>query len=184
MTPTRTVAAAVIAVSALALVLSGCSAAEGGGASTSGPVDGATFTQVLNADPGNLDPQMSAGSALFDLSLFAYDSLVSVNEKGETESQLASTWSMDGLTASLTIQDGILCSDDTEFTAQTAADNLNWVSDPANQSPFLGAFLPAGVTTVADGDTITLTLSAPAPFLFLGLSSLPMVCEAGLKDRS
>ncbi|MFC7789220.1 ABC transporter substrate-binding protein [Microbacterium sp. MAHUQ-60] len=184
MTPTRTLTAPVLAVSALALILSGCSASGGGGASNREPVEGATFTQVLNADPGNLDPQMSAASALFDLSLFAYDSLVSVNDDGETESQLASEWDMDGLTASLTIKDGILCSDGTEFTAQTAADNLNWVSDPANQSPFLGAFLPAGVTTVADGDTITLTLSAPAPFLFLGLSSLPMVCEAGLKDRS
>lgn len=184
MTLNRTVAAAVTTVSALALVLVGCSSPAGGGKPKGEPVDGATFTQVLNADPGNLDPQMSAGSALFDLSLFAYDTLVSVNGEGGIESQLASKWDMEGLSASLTINDGIVCSDGTEFTAQTAADNLNWISDPANQSAFLGAFLPVGVTTVADGDTITLTLSAPAPFLLLGLSGLPMVCEAGLKDRS
>jgi len=171
-------------VSAVALDLAGCSSPAGGGKPKGEPIDGATFTQVLGSDPGNLDPQMSAGRALFDLSLFAYDTLVSVNEEGGIESQLASKWDMDGLTASLTINDGIVCSDGTAFTAQTAADNLNWVSDPANQSAFLGAFLPAGVSTVADGDTITLTLSAPAPFLFLGLSGLPMVCDAGLKDRS
>lgn len=184
MTPKRTTAAAITAVTALALALVGCST-DGGGESPSGEtVEGGTFTQALNADPGNLDPQMSAGSALFDVSIFAYDTLVSVNDEGEIQSQLASDWEMDGLTASMTLNDGILCSDGTDFTAQTAADNLNWISDPANQSAFLGAFLPAGVTTVADGDTITLTLSAPAPFLFLGLSGLPMVCEAGLNDRS
>ena len=35
------------------------------------------------ADPGALDPQMSAVSALFQLSLFAYDNLVSVDADGE-----------------------------------------------------------------------------------------------------
>ena len=39
----------------------------------------ATFTMALASDPGNLDPQMAAGSALFTLSQLAYDSLLSVN---------------------------------------------------------------------------------------------------------
>lgn len=183
MTRKRTVAAAVTAVSALALALVGCSS-DGGGTPTGEPVEGGTFTQILNADPGNLDPQMSAGSALFDVSVFAYDTLVAVDAEGKPQSQLASDWTQDGLTATLTLNDGILCSDGTEFTAQTAADNLNWISDPANQSAFLGAFFPVGVTTVAEGNTVTLTLSAPAPFLLLGLANLPMVCDAGLADRS
>lgn len=180
MTPKRSVAGAVTAVTALALVLVGCGSDGGGDA----PVEGGTFTQILDTDPGNLDPQMSAGSALFDLSKYAYDTLVSVDGEGEILSQLASEWNVEGTTATLTINEGITCSDGTEFTAQTAADNLNWISDPDNQSAFLGAFLPAGITTVAEGDTITMTLSAPAPFLMLGLSGLPMVCAAGLEDRS
>ena len=183
MTTHRTAAAALAAAGALALVLAGCS--SDGGQQTGGDyVDGGTFTQILSADPGNLDPHMSAGSALFALGKFAYDSLVSVNADGEIQSQLASEWSVDGLTATLTLREGITCSDGSEFTAQTAADNLDFVSDPANQSALLGAFLPEGVTTVAEGNTLTLTLSEPAPFLLLGLASLPMVCEAGLADRS
>lgn len=183
MTRKRTTAAAVAAVSALGLVLVGCG--SGSEASPSGePVDGGTFTQILNADPGNLDPQMSAASALFDVTTFAYDTLVSVDADGQPQSQLASEWTHDGLTATLTLKDGILCSDGTEFTAQTAADNLNWISDPANQSAFLGAFFPVGVSTVAEGNTITLSLTTPAPFLLLGLANLPMVCDAGLADRS
>ncbi|HCS62571.1 MAG TPA: peptide ABC transporter substrate-binding protein [Microbacterium sp.] len=184
MTPKRAVAAAVTTATALALVLVGCSSDEGDGSPAGDPIEGGTFTQILNADPGNLDPQMSAGSALFDVSVFAYDTLVGVDEDGQPLSQLASEWTQEPMSATLTLNDGILCSDGTEFTAQTAADNLNWISDPANQSAFLGAFFPAGVTTVAEGNTITLTLSTPAPFLLLGLANLPMVCEAGMADRS
>ena len=45
---------------------------------------------ALSADPGNLDPQSSAASALFTMNQFAYDPLVSVNGKtGAIESQLA-----------------------------------------------------------------------------------------------
>lgn len=183
MTPNRTVAAVVTTVSALALVLAGCTSGEDGPPSGE-PIEGGTFTQVLSADPGNLDPQMSAGSALFAMSRFAYDTLVGVNADGEPLSQLASEWELDELTATFTLKDEVLCSDGSEFTAQTAAENLNWVSDPANQSPFVGALIPAGVSTVADGNTITMTLNEPAPFLLLGLASLPMVCATGLEDRS
>jgi peptide/nickel transport system substrate-binding protein len=181
MTPKRTAVTAVVAMTALATALVGCGADGGGGSGD--PVDGGTFTQILGSDPGSLDPQISAGSALFDLSKLAYDSLVSVDGEGKVGSQLASEWSVDGTTATLTIKDGITCGDGSAFTAQTAADNLNWISDPANQSGFLGAFLPVGVTSVAEGDTVTMTLSSPAPFLMLGLSGLPMVCGSSLEDR-
>ncbi|MGP3534300.1 ABC transporter substrate-binding protein [Microbacterium sp. RD1] len=183
MTSTRTALAAVAAAGALALTLAGCSGGDSG-SGDGAPVEGGTFTQILPADPGALDPQMSAGSALFALSKFAYDSLVSVNADGEILSQLASDWSTDGLSATLTIQDGITCSDGSDFTAQTAADNLNFIADPENQSALLGAFLPFGVSAAAEGSTVTLTLTDPAPFLLQGLASLPMICEAGLEDRS
>lgn len=180
MTPNRIAVTAVVAVTALAAVLTGCGSDGGGGGE---PVAGGTFTQILGSDPGSLDPQLSAGSALFDISKLAYDTLVSVDGDGEVRSQLASEWEVDGTTATLTINDGITCGDGTPFTAQSAADNLNWISDPANQSGFLGAFLPVGVTSTAEGDTVTMTLSSPAPFLLLGLSGLPMVCDTSLNDR-
>jgi peptide/nickel transport system substrate-binding protein len=179
MTPNRTAVTAVVAVTALATVLTGCGSDGGGGE----PVKGGTFTEILGSDPGSLDPQLSAGSALFDISKLAYDTLVSVDADGEVRSQLATEWEVDGLTATLKIQDGITCGDGTPFTAQSAADNLNWISDPANQSGFLGAFLPVGVTSTAEGDTVTMTLSSPSPFLLLGLSGLPMVCDTSLNDR-
>lgn len=73
----------------LAATLAGC----GGASNSSGKaavVDGATFTFALSSDPGNLDPQLGAGSSLYTVTQFAYDALLSVNgETGEVRSGLA-----------------------------------------------------------------------------------------------
>ena len=77
---------------------------------------------ALASDPGNLDPQMAAGSALFTLSQLAYDALLSVNaESGAIESQLATDWTVDGTKVTFTLADGVTCADGTELTATDAA---------------------------------------------------------------
>ena len=177
----RKPALAAFAASIAVVSLAGCSA---GGGDDSSAAEGEEFVLAVGTDPGALDPQMSAGGTLFAMSRFAYDSLVSVDENGEIGSQLAKDWAIDGTTVTLTLNEGITCSDDSEFTAQTAADNISWVGNPENKSPFLGAFLAPGITAEADGDTLTLTLAAPAPFVLQGLANLPMVCDAGLEDRT
>ena len=167
-------------------VLAGCSGGAGGGSSSGGgePAEGGTFTYALKSDPGNLDPQASAGSELYQVTQFAYDSLVGITVDGEIVSGLATDWEVDGQTATMTIKDGITCADGSPFTAQDAADNISWVGDPENESPFLGVFLPVGVTAAAAESTLTLTLAEPAPFLLQAMSGLPMVCASGLEDRS
>jgi len=181
----HTRSAVVIATAAVAAVaLAGCSGSGGGGGSQSSDyVDGGTFTLSMVADPGALDPQLSAVSALFQLTQFAYDSLLSIDEDGQLQSQLATDWSIDGTTITLTLADGITCSDGSEFTAETAAANLLWIGDPENQSPFLGTFLAPIASAEADGATLTVELAAPAPFALEGLANVPMVCDAGMDDR-
>jgi peptide/nickel transport system substrate-binding protein len=179
-------AALLLAATLSVSTLAACSAGGTGGTpeDTSSFVDGAAFTMALAADPGNLDPQASAVSALFQLSKFAYDSLVSIDGKGKVGTQLATSWKLDGTAATLTMKKGVTCADGTTFTAKTAADNISWVENPENKSPFLGVYVPAGMTATAKGDVLTLTLAAPAPFLFQSLASLPMVCASGLTDRA
>lgn len=172
---------AALSALAAASTLVACTAT---GPSSDSYVDGATFTIALGSDPGNLDPQASAATAHFQLTKLAYDALVSIDADGEVGSQLATDWSIDGSTASLTIAENITCADGSAFTAQTAADNLTYLSDPENASPFLGSFLPGGISAEAEGDTLTLTLATPAPFLFLGLANVPMVCDGSVSDRS
>jgi peptide/nickel transport system substrate-binding protein len=192
-----------IGTSALALVLAGALAACGGDDSSGGKpdpggqtsnaapssdfVDGGTFTMSLPGDPGKLDPQSSASTQLFAVNQLAYDNLVFVDGKsGEVEPQLASEWEVDGTTVTLTLVQGITCSDGTPFTATMAADNISYVGDPKNKSPYLGTFLPVGAKATADDatGTVTIKLAQPAPFVLNGLASLPMVCASGMSDRA
>jgi peptide/nickel transport system substrate-binding protein len=173
----------------LGLVLAGALAATsgGGGADTARAAGGGTFTMTLSADPGNLDPQSQASSALFQASQFAYDALLAMSpEDGSIQSRLATDWSVDGTQVQLTLAEGITCSDGSPLTASDVVANLDYVANPDNQSPFGGVYYPLGATAVADdaARTVTITLAAPAPFVLNGLSDLPIVCAAGMADRA
>src|SRR5262249_40723443 len=162
----------------LAACGSGSSSTDNG--SSAKVVDGGTFTMALKSDPGNLDPQSSAQSALFTLTQLAYDPLLSVDPKsGEIQSGLATSWAVKGTKVNLTLADGITCSDGSPFTASDVAANIAFVGDPKNKSAFLGTYLPVGAKAKADNAsrTVTITLASPAPFVLNGLASLPMVCK-------
>lgn len=124
-------------------LLAGCGGGDAQSSGSGEPVDGGTFTMALSADPGTLDPQASAGTANFTLGQFSYDRLLSVNpDSGEIQPELASDWKLEGKQVSLTLNEGITCSDGSPLTATDVADNLSYVADPANKSPMLGVFLP------------------------------------------
>ncbi|KQV77621.1 hypothetical protein ASC64_01920 [Nocardioides sp. Root122] len=190
--PVRTSVLAAPVAASLVVLLAACgggSGASGGGqgGGDASYVDDATFTLGMSSDPGNLDPVMGAGTSLFTVTQFAYDPLVSVDgETGEIQSQLATEWDVQGTTVTLTLADGITCADGTELTAGAVADSLNFVTDPKNQSPFLGTFIPVGAKASADdaSRTVTLELDSPAPFVLNGLGNLPIVCPSGTEDRS
>ncbi|HVL62316.1 MAG TPA: hypothetical protein VM430_13050, partial [Microbacterium sp.] len=76
-------ALAVIAAAAAAVSLAGCST---GGGNEAVAAEGKPFTVALSTDPGSLDPHASAVSALFAVSRYAYDPLVSINLDGEISS--------------------------------------------------------------------------------------------------
>ncbi|UBU08413.1 ABC transporter substrate-binding protein [Nonomuraea gerenzanensis] len=188
MTPTRTRALAALALTLTAsAALAACGSDAPGTAapgSSAAYASGKTFTLNLASDPGALDPQGSATSALFGLTQYAYDNLVAVAADGSIQPQLAASWKVAGTTVTLQLKDGVTCADGTAFTAQTVVDNITYVVDPDNKSPFLGVFIPAGTTASASGSTVTLKLAAPAPFVLTALANLPMVCDAGMKDRA
>ncbi|EWM12515.1 ABC transporter extracellular solute binding protein [Kutzneria sp. 744] len=146
-------------------------------------MSGGTFTFASAADPGNLDPQASASGTLFQFAYFAYDRLLSIDPKGEIRTQLAKSWQVDGKQVKLTMNKGVTCSDGSSFTAQTAADNINYIADPKNASPYTGLMLPVGARATADANTVNITLPQDAPFVLNGLAGVPMVCAKGLADR-
>src|SRR5690348_17254064 len=99
------------ACAAVLLALVACSNQNAGGGGADAVVDGGTFTMALPTDPGNLDPQSSAASALFTVTQLAYDPLLSVDPaNGDIRSGLATKWAVNGRTVTLTLADGIKCS--------------------------------------------------------------------------
>ncbi|MFI2706023.1 ABC transporter substrate-binding protein [Nocardioides sp. CER28] len=186
MRPVRSSALLALSLSVAAVGLAACGGGSDDNSAGGGSkyVDGKTFTLAVATDPGALDPQGSAVSAALQLGRFAYDTLVAVNAKGEVQPQLASKWTVNGTTVTFDVADGVTCADGSAFDAQTVVDNISWVGDPANKSPLLGVYAPAGATATAAGSTVTVKLASPAPFVLNGFANLPMVCESGLKDRA
>lgn len=184
-------AASALGICVTTALLAGCGGSsaddsKSGGSGGGEYVDGATFTMALNSDPGKLDPQSSAATSLFSVSQLAYDHLLNIDADGAVVSGLATDWKLDGTTVDFTLADGITCSDGSELTASDVVANIEYVGNPKNKSPFLGAFLPAGAKATGDdaAGTVTMTLASPAPFVLQGLASLPIVCASGMDDRA
>lgn len=175
------------AVGLLALALAACG---GGGSSGNTPagqnfVNGKTFTLVLGADPGNLDPHFTSLSAALATDRFLYDSLINIDEKGTVVAGLASKWDGTATTATYTLRKNITCSDGSVLSASQIADNINFVGDPKNASSRIGIFVPPGATAKGDdtAGTVTVTSPAPDPFLVRNVGGLQIVCAKGMKDR-
>ncbi|MDR2380926.1 MAG: ABC transporter substrate-binding protein [Bifidobacteriaceae bacterium] len=191
MNTTRSTRAAAIAAS-MALLIAACGSPTSDSPSSESKTDVAptggaldkTFVLTLPADPGALDPALSVSNTLNSMAAFIYDPLVNVDLEGNVVSGLATSWEQQADKVTFTIKEGVTCSDGSAFTAQTAADNINFVADPENASPWLGVGVPVGARAEADGATLTMNLDQPAPFVLIGLSAMFLVCDAGLADRS
>ncbi|MDI9915270.1 ABC transporter substrate-binding protein [Rhodococcus sp. IEGM 1379] len=175
------------AAAGLALVLSACGSGStnAGGSGGGDPVTDGTFRFGLQADPGALNPIMAASTATAEISKLAYDYLVFQDpETSVIGPWLAEKWEETPTSATFTIRDGVTCTDGSTLTAQTIADNVNFVADPANGSQMRGTTVPSTASATADLATRTVTVSTPAasPFLLLNLARLPIVCDGALKD--
>src|SRR5690606_33075495 len=177
---------AVSVLAASALVLTACSgdgSDGGGGAAT--PVEDGTLVTAVAGDPGNLDPHMTVLALTRYVGTYMYDQLILIDEEGELRPWLAESWQEEPGSVTFTLREGITCSDGSPLTASDVAANVDFVADPANQSPLLGLWVQPGVTTSADdaARTVTVTAGSPDPFLLQGLALLPIVCAAGMADR-
>ncbi|EXU63670.1 peptide ABC transporter substrate-binding protein [Streptomyces sp. PRh5] len=178
-------AVAVIGVTALSL--SACSGSAGPSSAEGGAYqDGKTFTMVLEADPGNLDPHFTSQSSTWQVDRFLYDSLVNIDEHGKIVPGLAKTWHATTTRATFTLRKGITCSDGSRLTARDVAANINFVAEPKNASTRLGVFVPPGAKAVGNdtAGTVTVTSATPDSFLDRNLGGLHIVCPKGMKNRT
>ncbi len=184
----RSVRISVLALCATVAV-AGCAGETSSGDSPSGSsgeyVDGESLTIAIDSDPGSLDPQRSVNSVNLMMSVFAYDTPVKLLDSGEVAPSVVTSWSGEGTSYTLTVRDGVTCSDGSPMDAQTVADNINYVANAANASPMLGVAVPAAATATGDNaaGTVEVTLESGAPFFLQNLAELPLVCAPGLQDR-
>ena len=195
----RKLLAALLAASAVALFLVGLVAAAtvpASRASASGArhlsaaraSSNGTVSVALAGDPGKLDPQLTVLQNARQLADFTYDTLVNqLPGGGKIVSGLAKKWkvlSQSGVR--FTLRSGITCSDGTKLTASVVKRNLDFVSNPANNSPLLGVYIPANTKTFANNKkrTVTVKFPSPNPFPLQGLGAIHMICSHGLADRN
>ncbi|KHL17225.1 peptide/nickel transport system substrate-binding protein [Mumia flava] len=175
----------VTTIGVLALALSACGGSDGGADGGDAQLaDGQTFTMTLPSDPGNLDPLMTVLSNTRQVGRFLYGTLVDQDPDGTVVPAIAESWEATTTEATFTLREGITCSDGSPFTASDVAETLNWVADPANQSPLAGLWVQPGTKATADDDarTVSVTSSAPDAFLALNLGTVPLPCGEGLSD--
>jgi peptide/nickel transport system substrate-binding protein len=177
----------VAALGAVALLATACGHdSAGGGSGGKQPVNGKTFTMSVPSDPGNLDPHFTSLTIAGEVGRFLYDSLLGFAEDGKLLPGLAEKWEGTTTEAKFTLRKGVTCADGTPLTAKSVAGNISFVGDVKNASTRVGAFVPAGAKATADEATGVITVTSPAPDAFLtrNLGGLPIVCDAGMKDRS
>lgn len=177
-----------LAAAALAgsLLAAGCSASGNGSAGSAHYVNGTTFTEQINTDASNLDPQHVTDNTTALLDSFAYDTLVNIDPSGKAIPQLATRWQVTSAAVTFTLRKNVLCSDGSRLTARQVAANFDYVKNPASQSSAIGDQLPSTDFTVrADNaaGTVTVTMAKPYGFLLYGAGSLPIVCPKGMANR-
>ena len=168
------------------IAIAACGSTSGqSGHSPSDYAQDGTFTAVVNTDPGNLHPLLTSLIATQSVNAYTNDSLLSIDPKTrEVGDYLAETWTDAGSSLTFTLKKDVTCQDGTSFNAQTAADNLNWIADPKNSSPWLGVSVPPSTVATVDGDVLTVTTAEPTPFLLQRIGGIRLVCKAALDDPS
>jgi peptide/nickel transport system substrate-binding protein len=176
---------AVVAVGAvLVTTLAACSSSSSPATTTGDSkfVSGGTFRKAIGADPKNLNPFKMVDLDGWEMITYAYESLVYVTPDGDFVPWLADSWTESGTKVTYKIRDGITCSDGTPFTAETAANNINYNTDPANATFYYGSQVTEAVSARADGDTLTVVSTVNDPFLMANTGTILMVCQAGVDD--
>ena len=173
------VAAGMIAAAVVSLAACGTDA---GATSTD------TVSMSLNTDPATFDPALAKGGDDFTVARLLFDTVVRRDEGNTLAGGIASKWTTeDAAHYTLTIRDGLSCSDGSEITPTVVASSLTRFAAKETGSSGRTLALGSATATFTPDDTagtVTVALSAPWSDFLTGLT-LPqagIVCPAGIAD--
>src|SRR5689334_13341995 len=115
-----------VPLAAAFLITSGCTGSHGRNGVPGQTVryaKNATFTMLVNSDPGIFDPYRNQLVLNYYL---AYDPLVNLQPNGSFASGLAEKWTADARSATFTLRPGVTCSDGTPLTASRVAAAISY----------------------------------------------------------
>ena len=123
----------------------------------------ASLTVAQGVDVPTLDPAVSAGTPAVTVRHSIYEGLVSMNERGEIEPALATSWnvSADGRVWTFKLRPGVRFQDGTPFDAAAMKRSLDRVRDPKEALPMRNYFVTIDSAEAVDQTTLRLTTSAP-----------------------
>lgn len=138
------------AVAAAALALSGCA---GGGGSGGGE---RVFVQAIGDDPMGLNAQLVSGAAASMFSAQIFDTLIRIDDTGELQPGLATSWELsdDGLELTLHLREGVTWHDGEPLTAEDVAFNLEEIVELQT----FGASLASHIASVETPDDTTVVV--------------------------
>src|SRR5260221_1605196 len=172
--------AATLAVVSI-LVIGACGQ---GGQVASGNLEGATVTIRLFADFQSLNPY-DVGPV--QIGLATYSSLASVGPGAELIPYGAKSWSVTPTSVTFSIRNGFSCADGTPVTPSVVANSLQHLGTDQDFPNLAEAFGPGGfVSAIADDSagTVKVTVGSPYGDLLYWIAPQPIVCPAGLADRT
>ena len=133
-------------------------------------------------DIDSLDPHRATSTLSMQVWDQIFDTLLAFDMDGSPVPNMAASWdeSEDGLSYTFTLNDGILCHDGTQFTAEDVKFTIDRAFDPETASLTQTAWGPIGAVEVIDDLTFRVDLEsrfgAFIPFLADSFSS--MVCAS------
>jgi len=129
--------------------------------------DPGTLVVGLEANPTNLDPRLATGAAAVRILPLLFNSLLRLDPAGEPAPELALSWETPSPTAYVFhLRRGVYFHDGRELTAADVRYTYDWMRDPKNHSPNLGALAVVAAIETPDPQTVRFVLKKPfASFL-------------------
>jgi peptide/nickel transport system substrate-binding protein len=134
------------------------------------PADGGDYSEAVVGGPHFINPILaSANDADYDIVGLVFSGLMRTDTRGELVPDLAASYeiSPDGRTYTFRLRDNLIWHDNAELLAADIVATINYIKDPAWQSPYYAQFKNVNVEAT-DDKTVKFTLNEPfAPFLSL-----------------
>lgn len=134
--------------------------------------DDATFRIAHGVDIDTFDPAGTTTTTVANMVSYIVETLTRIDEEGTVQPGLATDWDVsdDGLTYTLTLQEGVTFHDGEPFDAEAVVFNLERVQDEEVQVPIRAAFDPIESVTAVDDTTVEIQLERPFPPFISALS--------------